>query len=171
MCYKCSILHIHPQLLSQDSQHFTLTLAVLPSVAVPHLKRGTAALEPRHCRDLSDRWGLGVFIPFPFLPNGCLPLLPHSSSSKTVRSLSLPPLLTLSPQANSLISPSILERKGSKTRLESSSIDSQTQKSTWFMFWPTVVFVTLRACSKPARASPVELISVCGSPGRFITTS
>ena len=32
---KCSILHLHPQLLSQDSQHFTLTLAVLPCPAVP----------------------------------------------------------------------------------------------------------------------------------------
>ena len=44
---KWSILHIHPQLLSQDSQHFTLTLIVLPSVALPHLKRGTTAV--RHC--------------------------------------------------------------------------------------------------------------------------
>ena len=28
-------------------------------MAVPHLERGTAALEPRHCHDLSDRWGWG----------------------------------------------------------------------------------------------------------------
>ena len=54
---KCSILHIHPQLLSQDNQHFTLTLTVLPGAVVPHLERGTAALEPRHYRDLSDHWG------------------------------------------------------------------------------------------------------------------
>ena len=39
---KCSILHLHPQLLSQDSQHFTLTLAVLPCAVVTHLERGTA---------------------------------------------------------------------------------------------------------------------------------
>jgi len=52
---KCSNLHIHPQLLSQDSQHFTLTLAVLPDATVPHLERGTAAV--RHCHDLSDHWG------------------------------------------------------------------------------------------------------------------
>ena len=30
---KCSILHLHPQLLSQDSQHFTLTLTVLHGAA------------------------------------------------------------------------------------------------------------------------------------------
>jgi hypothetical protein len=52
---------------------------------------------------------------------------------------------TLSSQATPLISPSILERKGVKTRLESSSTDSQSQKSIWFTFWPTVVFVTLGA--------------------------
>ena len=34
---KCSILNIHPQLLSQDSQHFTLTLPVLPGAAVLQL--------------------------------------------------------------------------------------------------------------------------------------
>ena len=129
---------------SSDSQSRQSTLHSYPCCLA---WCGTAALEPRHCHDLSDRWGLGVFIPFPFLPNGCLPLLPHSSSSKTERSLSLsfPPLVTLSPQANPLISPSILERKGLKTRLESSSIDFSTQKSTWFIFWPVVVFVTLGA--------------------------
>ena len=52
---KCSILHIHPQLFSQDNQHFTLTLAILSGATVMHLERGTAALEPRHFRDLSDR--------------------------------------------------------------------------------------------------------------------
>ena len=54
---KCSVLHIHPRLLSQDSQHFTLTLVVLPGAAVPHLDRGTAALEPWHYHNLSDCWG------------------------------------------------------------------------------------------------------------------
>ena len=86
---KCLNIHMHPQIHSQDSLHFTLTLAVLRGAALPHLKGGTAALEPWHYRDLSDRWGLGVFIPFPFLPNGSRPLLPHSSLSKTERSLSL----------------------------------------------------------------------------------
>jgi len=45
---KCSILHIYPQLLSQDSQHFTLTLIVLPGAVVPHFERGTTTV--RHCR-------------------------------------------------------------------------------------------------------------------------
>ena len=39
-----NLIHIHPQLLSQDSQTFTVfTLTVLPDVVVPHLKKGTAA--------------------------------------------------------------------------------------------------------------------------------
>ena len=75
---KCSNIYMHPQIHSQDSLHFTLTLR---SVALPHLKRDTAAV--RHYRDLSDRWGLGVFIPFPFIPDGTLPLLPHFSTPKT----------------------------------------------------------------------------------------
>ena len=52
---KCSNIYMHPQIHSQDSLHFTLTLTVLLGAALPHLKRGTAAV--RHCRDLSDRWG------------------------------------------------------------------------------------------------------------------
>ena len=143
---KCSNIHMHPQIHSQDSLHFTLTLIVLRGVALPHLKRGTAALEPRHCRDLSDHWGLGGIYTLPFPPQW---LFFSFSSLQLAQNrkgaLSLPPLLTLSPQANLLISPSILERKGSKTRLESSSIDSLTQRSTWFMFWLAVVFVTLGA--------------------------
>ena len=42
---KCSNIHMHPQIHSQDSLHFTLTLAVLRGVALPHLKRGTAATQ------------------------------------------------------------------------------------------------------------------------------
>ena len=45
---KCSNLHMHPQIHSQDSQHFTLTLAVLPGTVVSHLERGTVA--EWHCR-------------------------------------------------------------------------------------------------------------------------
>ena len=58
-----NLLRIHPQLLNQDSQLINIfTLAILPGAAVPHLKRGTTVVEPRHYRDLTDRWGLGVFI-------------------------------------------------------------------------------------------------------------
>ena len=101
--------------------------------------------SPTAIYDLSDRWGLGVYIPFPFIPNGNLPLLPHLSTSKAEQEFLLPPLLTSSPQANPLISPSILEEKWSQTRLESSSINFPNLKSTWFTFWPAVVFVTLGA--------------------------
>ena len=45
---KCSNNHIHPQIHSQDSLHFTITLDVLHGEALPHLKRGTAALELWH---------------------------------------------------------------------------------------------------------------------------
>ena len=44
----CSNNHKHPQIHSQDSLHFTITLAVLRGVALSHLKRGTDALESRH---------------------------------------------------------------------------------------------------------------------------
>ena len=39
---------MHPQIHSQDNLHFTITLIVLRDAALPHLKRGTAALESRH---------------------------------------------------------------------------------------------------------------------------
>ena len=39
---KCLNLHMHPQIHSQDSQHFTLTLDVLPGAALPHLSRDAA---------------------------------------------------------------------------------------------------------------------------------
>ena len=45
---KCSNNHMHPQIHSQDSLHFTITLAILRGAALPHLKRGTATLELRH---------------------------------------------------------------------------------------------------------------------------
>ena len=41
---KCSNIHMHPQIHSQDSLHFTLTLTVLRGAALPHLKRGS--LDP-----------------------------------------------------------------------------------------------------------------------------
>ena len=109
---KCSNNHMHPQIHSQDSLHFTLTLAILHGMALPHLKRGTTALEPRHCRDLSDRWGLGVFIPFPFLPNGSLPLLPHFSSSKIERTSLSPSIVDLEPSSKSIYFPvNFLEKR------------------------------------------------------------
>ena len=86
---KCSILHLHPQLLSQDSQHFTLTLAVLPGAIVLHLERGTAVVQ--HYRTWAMalprlKWplGLGVLIPFP-LPPQHLSSLSHSFSSSKNR--------------------------------------------------------------------------------------
>ena len=45
---KCSNIHMHHQIHSQDSLHFTITLAVLRGAALSHLKRGTNALESRH---------------------------------------------------------------------------------------------------------------------------
>ena len=45
---KCSNNHKHPQIHSQDSLHFTITLVVLRGVALSHLKRGTAALWSHH---------------------------------------------------------------------------------------------------------------------------
>ena len=45
---KCSNNHIHSQIHSQDSLHFTITFVVLRGAALLHLKRGTAALESRH---------------------------------------------------------------------------------------------------------------------------
>lgn len=44
---KCSNIHMHPQIHSQDSLHFNLTLDVLCGAALPC---GTAALEEGHCR-------------------------------------------------------------------------------------------------------------------------
>ena len=59
--------HMHPQIHNQDSLHFTFTLVVLRGAALPHLKRGTTALEAQHCHDLSGRWGLrGIYtLPLP----------------------------------------------------------------------------------------------------------
>ena len=45
---KCSNNHMHPQIYSQDSLHFTITLAVLCGAVLSHLKRGTDALESWH---------------------------------------------------------------------------------------------------------------------------
>ena len=73
---------MHPQIYSQDSLYFTLTLVVLRGATLPHLKRGTATTQV-------TVGGWGVFIPLPFLPNGTMPLLPHSSSPKTEQELSL----------------------------------------------------------------------------------
>ena len=61
-----NLIHIHSQLLSQDSLTFTVfILAVLPGAAVPHLNRGSATVEPWHCRNLTDHWGLGGIYTFP----------------------------------------------------------------------------------------------------------
>ena len=99
---KCSNLHMHPQIHSQDSLHFTLTLAILPGAALPHLKRGTAALKPRHCHDLSDRWGWRVFISILFLPNGYLLSSAHSNSSKNRKWALSPSISDLEPSSKSM---------------------------------------------------------------------
>ena len=44
----CSNNHKHPQIHSQDSLYFTITLAVLRGMALSYLKGGTDALESRH---------------------------------------------------------------------------------------------------------------------------
>ena len=46
---KCSNNHVHPIIHTQDSLHFTITLAVLRGTALSHLKSGTATLKERHC--------------------------------------------------------------------------------------------------------------------------
>ena len=143
---KCSNIHMYTYIHSQDSLHFNFTLAVLRGATLPHLKRGTAALEPWHCHDLSDSSGLGGIYTFPFLSNVSLLSLNHSIRPRIEKCSSLsPPSVTLCSQASPLISPSILKRKRCQTRLESISTDSQSLKSTWFTFWPAVVFVTLGA--------------------------
>ena len=38
---KCSNNHMHPQIHSQDSLHFTITHAILHGAALPQLKRGS----------------------------------------------------------------------------------------------------------------------------------
>ena len=44
-----NLIHIHAHMLRQDSQLITIfTLAVLPGVATPHLKRGATTM--RHYR-------------------------------------------------------------------------------------------------------------------------
>ena len=42
-----NLIDIHPHMLSEDNQLIIVfTLAILPGVAAPHLKRGTATVEP-----------------------------------------------------------------------------------------------------------------------------
>ena len=60
-----NLIYTHPRMLSQDSQLIIVfTLAVLSGAVVPHLKRGTVVVEPRHYRDLTDHWGLGGIYTF-----------------------------------------------------------------------------------------------------------
>ena len=140
---------MHPQIHSQDSLHFTLTLTVLRGAALPHLKRGTAAV--RHCHTWARallwlKWllGLGGIYTLP------LPSQRYYASSSSLQhtknrawALSLPPLLTSSPQANPLISPLILEKKGSQTQLESSSIDFPTPRALGSHFGRRLCFLLL----------------------------
>ena len=139
MCYQV-LKHTHASSDSQPRQ------STLHSYLYYLVWCGTAALEQRHCRDSSDHWGLGGIYTLSFPPQRfSVSSFSLQHAQNRAGALSLPPLLTSSPQANPLISLSILKGKGSKTRLESSSIDSPTLKSTWFKFWLVVVFVTLGA--------------------------
>jgi hypothetical protein len=137
--------------LCQDSQlnlsHLVLSWWVRQCCtwreAVPH--PGTTALSVA-LPHLSDRWEAGGIYTFPCPPQRLSLLLQRFRPTKNRPELSF--FLhwhTLSSQATPLIPPSILERKGAKTRLEISSTDFQSQKSIWFTFLPTVVFVTLGA--------------------------
>ena len=57
-----NLIHIHPHMLSRDSQLITVfTLAVLPSAAMPHLKRGIAVVESWHYHNLTNHWGIYTF--------------------------------------------------------------------------------------------------------------
>ena len=53
---KCSNNHKHPQIHSQDSPHFTITLPILCSAVLSYLKRGTDALESRHKEASAPGW-------------------------------------------------------------------------------------------------------------------
>ena len=65
-----NLMHIHPQLLSQDNHLFTgFNLVVLPGAVVPHLKRGTAAVRHSHSWATALSWlnwplGLGGIYTF-----------------------------------------------------------------------------------------------------------
>ena len=61
---KCSNNHMHPQIHSQDSLHFTITLAVLRGAALPHFKRGSP--DPLGASSVSlDPLGAGSISPDP----------------------------------------------------------------------------------------------------------
>ena len=73
------------------------------------------------------------------------PFFLTSAHSKQSRSSLSHSIVDLKPPSKSIDFPLILEGKGSKTQLESSSIDYSTLKSIWFTFWSAVVFITLGA--------------------------
>ena len=93
---KCSNIHMHPHIYSQDSLNFTLTLAILTSAALPHLKRGTTTV--RHCHTWavalpSLKWPLGArgYL-YPFLSSPmalCLFFLTSARPKQSRSSLSL----------------------------------------------------------------------------------
>ena len=155
---KCSNIHMHPHIYSQDSLYFISYPCCLAWC-------GTAALEPRHCRDLSDRWGLGGIYTLPLPPQQ----LSASSSSlqhaqNRVGALS-PSIVDLKPPSKSIDFPSIFEGKGSKTRLESSSIYSPTLKSTWFTFWSVVICYSWSLAPSQLEHRPWSLPTCVVAPG------
>ena len=140
---------------------------------------GSAAPGERHCRTWATtllwlKWSLGArgiyTFPLPLQHLSSLSELFSSPNNRKVLISLSPPLVTLSSQASPLISPSILERKRFQTRLESRSTDSQSLKST-SCFGRQLYLLLLELGSYLARASSVELVNLCGSPGRFLTIS
>ena len=144
MCYQV----LNPTHISLVSQPRQPTLHPYPCCLA---YCGRAATRERHYHRAALPWlkwplGAGGIYTFPFLSNVSLLSLNRLVRPRTKKCSSLsPPLVNLSSQASPLIFPLILERKRCQTRLESRSTDFQTLKSTWFTFWPAVVFVTLGA--------------------------
>ena len=104
---KCSNIYMHHQINSQESLHFTLTLAVLRGAALPHLKRDTTAV--RHSRTWATaltwlKWPLGAggyLYPSPSSPTAlCLFFLTLARSKQKGASLS-PSIVDLEPSSKS----------------------------------------------------------------------
>ena len=95
MCYQV-LKHTHA---SSDSQPRQSTLHSYPCCLA---WCGTAALKPRHCHDLSDRWGWGGIYTHP-LPPQRLSSSCRFSHAQTEKELSLSPsIVDLNPPSKSI---------------------------------------------------------------------
>ena len=130
MCYQV-LKHTHASLDSQPRQ------STLHSYPYCLAWCGTAALEERHYRSASLPYlsrgttatqvtvgGWGYLYPSPSFPTVLYLFFLTLAHPKQRRSSLSSSIVDLKSQANSLISPSILERKRCQTRLESGSTDS-----------------------------------------------